>query len=147
MRRRAKPSDAETLRGTGVLVVEDDILLLMDLESILLEAGAEIAGVCRTVTDALAMAERKGVAAAILDVRVGRETIAPVARRLASRGIPFVFYTGQIEDDPELAEWGGCKIINKPAQAGAIVAAVANLVNNNCGRQTKRASAGRRQSA
>jgi DNA-binding response OmpR family regulator len=134
----------------GVLVVEDDILLLMDLESILLEAGAEIAGVCRTVTDALAMADRKSVAAAILDVRVGRETIAPVARRLASRGIPFVFYTGQIENDPELAEWGGCKILNKPARAGAIVAAVANLVNNNYGgrfEQTKRASAGRRHSA
>jgi hypothetical protein len=34
------------LRGARVLLVEDDVLLLMELEAILREAGAEIAGCC-----------------------------------------------------------------------------------------------------
>jgi CheY-like chemotaxis protein len=81
------------LRGARLLLVEDDALLLMELEAILLDAGAEMAGCCRTVRDALAVASSEGIDAAILDVRVGRETIAPVAQRLASRGTPFIFYT------------------------------------------------------
>ncbi len=119
---------APALRGVRVLVVEDDILLLMELQAILLEAGAEIAGCCRTVREALTIAERNGVAAAILDVRVGRETIAPVARQLASRGTPFIFYTGQVENDPELAEWTGHRVLSKPARASTIVAAVAEAL-------------------
>jgi DNA-binding response OmpR family regulator len=122
-------SGAEALRGARVLVVEDDMLLLMELESVLLDAGAEIAGLCRTVDDALTVTDESGVSAAILDVRVGRQTIAPVARALASRGTPFVFYTGQIEGDPELIEWKGHKVLSKPARRSAIVAAVADLLN------------------
>ena len=117
------------LRGARVLLVEDDILLLMELEAILREAGAEIAGCCRTVREALAVAERNGVAVAILDVRVGRETIAPVARQLTDHGTPFIFYTGQVENDPDLAEWTGCRILSKPARASAIVAAVAEVLH------------------
>jgi DNA-binding response OmpR family regulator len=116
------------LRGARVLIVEDDALLLMELESILLEAGAVIAGCCRTLKEGLAAANSDGVAVAILDVRLGRDTIAPVARKLASRGTPFLFYTGQVETDPILAEWTDRTILTKPAQPSVIVAAVANLL-------------------
>jgi DNA-binding response OmpR family regulator len=123
------------LRGARLLLVEDDALLLMELEAILLEAGAEMAGCCRTVRDALAVAGGGDVDAAILDVRLGRETIAPVARRLASRGTPFIFYTGQVESDPQLAEWTGHRVLSKPARAGAIVAAIAEVLHSApCGR-------------
>jgi DNA-binding response OmpR family regulator len=101
----------------------------MELEAVLLEAGAEIAGCCRTVREALAVASGDEVDAAILDVRVGRETIAPVAQQLASHGTPFIFYTGQVEKDPQLAEWAGCRILSKPARAGAIVAAIAEVLH------------------
>jgi DNA-binding response OmpR family regulator len=111
-----------------VLIVEDDVLLLMELEAILCEAGAEIAGLCRTVPEGIAAAARDGVEAAILDVRLGRETIAPVARELARRGTPFIFYTGQVENDPVLAEWRGRAVLSKPAKPCAIVSAVADLL-------------------
>ena len=127
MEQLAKFSKVSALQGARVLIVEDDLLLLMELELILLEAGAEIAGCCRSVREGLAAADDR-IAAAILDVRVGRETIAPVARRLASRGTPFVFYTGQVPGDPELAEWPGCTILSKPARPGTIVAALADLL-------------------
>ena len=118
------------LRGVRVLVVEDDAIISMEIEAILSEAGAEIAGCCRTVKDALALAETDGLTAAILDVRLGRETIAPVARELARRGVPFVFYTGQIDTDMMRAEWPDCSIVSKPAQPRAIVKAVADLLHH-----------------
>jgi len=52
-----------------------------------------------------------------------------VARQLASRGTPFIFYTGQVENDPDLAEWTGCRILSKPARASAIVAAIAEALH------------------
>ena len=101
----------------------------MDLVSTLVEAGAEIAGVCRTVKDALAVAKQDGVVAAILDFRLGSETVEPVARQLSSSGIPFVFYTGQLEAEHLLrSEWPGCKILRKPSRPQAIVNALAGVV-------------------
>jgi DNA-binding response OmpR family regulator len=116
------------LQGARVLIVEDDGLLLRELELILLGAGAAIAGCCRTVKEGLAVAEKDSVTAAILDVRIGRDTVAPVARQLARRGTPFMFYSGQLEDDPVLAEWAGRKFLYKPARPSAIVAALADLL-------------------
>jgi DNA-binding response OmpR family regulator len=116
------------LNGALVLVVEDDFVIAMELESILVDAGAEVAGPCRSVKDALALAGDHGLAAAILDVRIGRETIAPVAKELVRRAIPFVFYTGQADTDLIRTEWPGCKIVHKPAHPRSIVSAIASLL-------------------
>lgn len=113
------------LQGARVLVVEDDALLLMELEAILIDAGAEVVSVCRTVADGVAAAQQDDITAAVLDVRIGRDTIAPVARQLASRGTPFVFYTGQLGSDPAIAEWADHTIVAKPTQAKTIISALA----------------------
>ncbi len=116
------------LTGARLLVVEDDAILLMELEAILRAAGAEIVGLCRTVNEALTTLQSEHISAAVLDVKVGKETIAPVARQLGRRGTPFVFYTGQVANDPALAEWSGCEVIAKPAKTKAIVATVAEVL-------------------
>jgi len=114
-----------TLQGVRVLVVEDDFLILTELKDVLLDAGALVVGPYRTIKDALVSITRDDVAVAILDIRVGRETIAPVACQLSRRGIPFLFYTAQTDMDPIHAEWPRCTIVSKPAQAETIVGAVA----------------------
>ena len=118
------------LRGVCVLIVEDDALLLMELESILQDAGAEIVACCRNVKDGLTALEQKPLAAAILDVRIGQETIAPLARQLVNRRTPFLFYTGQVENDPALAEWSDHMVLSKPARPAAIIAAVSQLLEH-----------------
>ena len=116
------------LHGSRVLLVEDDFIILMELQSVLTDAGAVIVGACQSLQDALAKAERDDITIAILDIRLERQTSAPIARKLARRGIPFIFYTGQVETEPIRAEWPACRIVSKPAPARAIVAAAAALL-------------------
>jgi DNA-binding NtrC family response regulator len=116
------------LNGKRVLVVDDDFILLKELESILIGAGAEIAGLCQSVKDALNIIDEDDLAAAVLDVRLEHETVEPVARELSRRGVPFVFYTAHAETEPIRSEWPECKIINKPAQHRTILEAVAGVL-------------------
>jgi DNA-binding NtrC family response regulator len=125
-RQGPEASDGATrLGGARVLVVEDDFIIAMELKSILLDAGAESVDICRNVKQAMVCADGDDFSAAMLDVRVGKEAIIPVARALARRRIPFIFYTGQVDLDAIRVEWPECTIISKPAQPRTIVRAVA----------------------
>jgi DNA-binding NtrC family response regulator len=128
MQPQGRVNDDRTLEGLRLLVVEDDAILLMDLEQILESAGAEIV-LCRSVADALAALAENRIAAAVLDFRIGQETIVPVARQLSQRGTPFIFYTGQLAGDLALAEWRRSAVVIKPAPARKIVAAVVEALN------------------
>ncbi len=120
--------DEPDLQGAHVLVVEDDLLISMELTSVLTAAGADVIGPSHTVADALSLVDREDISVAILDVRLGDDTVAPVARGLSRRKIPFVFYTGQGNDDPLWQEWPASKVIPKPSLPRSLVAAVADVV-------------------
>jgi DNA-binding response OmpR family regulator len=123
------PTDETILQGAHVLVVEDDFLISMELASILTAAGAEVIGPSRNVAGALALVDRNEISAAILDVRLGDDTVAPVARGLSERNIPFLFYTGEASTDPIWREWPAAQVISKPARPRSLVNAVATLIN------------------
>jgi len=120
--------DGAALNSARVLLVEDNFLILMELEATLREAGAKVVGSCTTLESALLLANDGDIDAALLDVRLGQETIAPVAHCLARRGIPFGFYTAQTEADPSFAEWPEAMLLEKPASPKAIVAALARML-------------------
>jgi len=108
-------------------VVEDDTFILMDLEAVIVDAGAEVVGLCRSVGEALSTLDTTRVDVAILDFGVSDGTVAELAHRLTANGTPFCFYTGQVATDPRLAAWHAPKIIQKPAQPRAIVDTLATL--------------------
>jgi DNA-binding response OmpR family regulator len=116
------------LDAARILLVEDDFIILMELETVMTEAGAQIVGSCRTVEAALTMAMNGDIDAALLDIRLGQQTIAPVARCLRQRNIPFAFYTAQTQMDTSLAEWPESPVLGKPAPPSAVVATVARLI-------------------
>ena len=115
------------LEGMLVLLVEDDTFIMLDLEAILSEAGATVVGPCRSANEALPLIDGARLDAAIIDFGLDGDTAAPIATRLTRRGTPFLFYTGQVEADPRLAEWQHASILQKPARPAAIVAAVKAL--------------------
>jgi DNA-binding response OmpR family regulator len=111
-----------------VLVVDDEFLIAAQLQCDLTEAGAEVVGPSHTLQDAIALAEREHLTAAILDIQLGRDNVGPLAQRLTDRGIPFVFYTGQVHTDPIRTRWPNSKVISKPATADNLIAAVASVM-------------------
>jgi len=117
-----------TLAGKRVLIVEDDALLLLDLEEVLRQAGAQSVRSCCTIEQALRCSEAERFDAAIIDVRIGSDSIAPIARQLVARGTPFVFYTGQPRNDRIMAECLNCQIVSKPAQSDVIVNTLTGLL-------------------
>lgn len=120
--------DPPRLDGARVLVVEDEFLIALEIAAIMTEAGAIVVGPAGSMPDALALADEAGLSVAVLDMRLGSASIAPVAHKLADHGIPFIFYTGQTKGDPVQAEWPDCQVVSKPASSIALLNAVAALL-------------------
>jgi CheY-like chemotaxis protein len=102
------------LEGRRVLVVEDESLVAMLLETMLEDMGCTPVGPLATVDEALeAIAADSLLDAALLDVNVAGRPVFPVAAALDARHTPFVFSTGYGEGGlPD--EWRGRPTIQKP---------------------------------
>lgn len=119
------PIDADhALAGAKILVVEDEVLIAFDLRARFEDAGAESVKLAHTLTDAMALAERSDVGVAVLDVRLGRDPVGPVAEALRKRRIPFLFYSGQPASDPVREAWSKVPAVAKPADARTLIGAV-----------------------
>lgn len=119
----------QSLNGARILVVEDEPLIALDIGEGLVEAGAVVIGPSSTVASALALVGTRGLAAAVLDVRLDGETVFPVAAALCARSIPFVFHTGDTEGRKVLtADWPGNEVLSKPAARAMIVATLVKLL-------------------
>lgn len=82
------------LEGLRVIIVEDDAMLAMALETALVELGCNVVGLASTLDDAIPLASEAVCDGAILDVNLAGERVYPVADILAARGIPFLFASG-----------------------------------------------------
>ena len=110
---------SQTFAGRRVLVVEDEALVAMLLETILEDMGCMAVGPAATVDEGLRMAADEAVDAALLDVNVAGRQVFPVAHALKDRGVPFVFSTGYGEGGlPD--EWRGQPTLQKPFTEAAV---------------------------
>ncbi len=116
------------LQGARILVVEDEPIIAMELQSVFEDKGAVVVGPARTLEAALRHAGKAQISAAVLDLRLGPEPIAPVARLLRARDIPFLFYSGQPRNDPLRAEWPEALFLSKPATTHQLMIAVLSLL-------------------
>lgn len=106
------------LLGQTVLAVEDEVLIAMDLEKMLADAGADV--VCAaSVADAIREATQIKLTAAVLDVQLGNESVEPVCNYLQELRVPFIFATGY--HNPPSPRWEPVPRISKPYSTGDIV--------------------------
>ena len=110
---------SQAFAGRRVLVVEDEALVAMLLETILEDMGCMAVGPAATVDEGLRMAADEAIDAALLDVNVAGRQVFPVAQLLKDRGVPFVFSTGYGEGGlPD--EWRGQATLQKPFTEAAV---------------------------
>ena len=117
------------LQGRRVLVVEDESLVAMLLETILQDMGCTPVGPASNIDEGEALArDEASLDAALLDVNVAGRQVFPVAAALKARGVPFVFSTGYGEGGlPD--EWRGNPTIQKPFTEAAIRDALMKAMN------------------
>lgn len=120
-------AEAGRLCGTRILVVEDEFIIAMQLQSVFEEEGAHVLGPYSTLAEALEHAASDDITVASLDVNLGQDTATAVATVLNRRQVPFMFYS-VATDDPALASWRHVRLIKKPAAASELIDAVAALV-------------------
>ena len=110
-----------------VLLLEDEALIAVALQDDLEEAGYEVAGPFVTCTDALSWLEAHRPDLAVLDTVLKDGPCKEVALRLTSLGVPFLVYSGLVEDTNALPELASATWIEKPATAQALLQALAGL--------------------
>ena len=86
--------DDQSLAGKRMIVIEDEPLVAMDLESCLTAAGCEIVGTAGTVREAKALCAEAPCDAALIDVNLAGRPVDELAAALTKRNIPFAFVTG-----------------------------------------------------
>ena len=115
-----KLSPPSPSRSGRVLVVEDETLIAMELCSDLAALGWEIVGPASTIEEALRLFDGAPLLdAAVLDINLGGILVYPLAERLRSRNVPFVFCTGYEQLDSH-ESYQDYPIIRKPVNVGLL---------------------------
>lgn len=87
-------ANGSSLSGLRILVVEDEPLIALGLETLLQSYGCQVVGPAFDLPQATGLSREQAIDGALLDVNIAGEKVFPVADILTQRGIPFCFVTG-----------------------------------------------------
>ena len=105
---------ARILDGREVMLVEDSLIIALDAEDVLGRLGAERVTTASTVEAALDVLETAPPALAMLDINLGDRDSFPIADRLKSMGVPFLFASGYGEQAQLPGNHAGRPVVQKP---------------------------------
>ena len=83
-----------SLKGKRILLIEDEPLVSMDMESSLTAAGCEVIGPAGTIEDAKLLVEDADYDAALVDANLAGYPVDELATALTQKNCPFAFVTG-----------------------------------------------------
>lgn len=104
---------SDLLAGLDVLLIEDETMVSFLIEEMLEQLGAGTVRHAARLEAGLNLIAAKLPALAILDVNIGGETVFPVAEKLETAGIPFVFITGYGREGLD-GKWAAREVLQKP---------------------------------
>lgn len=107
------------------LVVDDEYLIAVELESILEDAGYRVLSAVN-VPEAREIADAHPVRVAVLDFRMGEAAVA-FARELSARNVPIIFCTGSLPEEVA-AVFPAVPVLPKPFAPELVRAVVAAAV-------------------
>lgn len=109
-----------------VLLAEDELLIALDIQGVLENAGLDVVGPATRVADALTLLETTRVAAAVIDCNLHGEPTLPLARQLMAREIPFVIATAYAPSALP-RDVGGVPCLQKPVSEDELLEAMRSL--------------------
>jgi two-component system, response regulator PdtaR len=119
-----RPPAGRQLQGVRVLIVEDEALVAINLETMLEDLGAEVCGTAASGADAVRKARQLRPEVAVVDIRLkDGETGVEAARTMADElGVAIVFASAH--SDPrivaEMAKVPGAGRLTKPYDAAQL---------------------------
>lgn len=116
------------LNGLSVLVVEDETIVSLLVESMLTDLGCNDVWYASGIEEGLTLLDKSTPGAAVLDVNLAGEPVYPIARRLADAGVPFIFATGYGASGLH-EDWTGRPVLQKPFQCEALASALAEALS------------------
>ncbi|WP_435167100.1 response regulator [Falsirhodobacter sp. 1013] len=117
----------------SVFLVEDELLVAMEIQDLIEEAGLTADGPYPTIEKAGKALQEANPACAILDVRLRDGEVFPVADVLRDSGVPLIFHSGHAVAEDILKRYPTATFCEKPCTPSQILRAVASLM----GRDTK----------
>lgn len=115
------------LSGRRVLVVEDDAMVAMLLQTALEDADCRILGPFEDLATGMRAAQYEAPDAAVLDINLGGEMVFPLAELLDRNGVPFLLLSGYGDSGlpPEKPNWPICA---KPFKLEKLVVELSRLM-------------------
>ncbi|MGB3796927.1 MAG: response regulator [Alteraurantiacibacter sp.] len=111
-----------------ILIVEDEWLVALDLESILEDAGYSVCGPANTVETALELIESERVDLGLLDINLGKKTSYPIAAALREKAKPFAFLSGHSDAHID-SEFRDAPLISKPVEPKRLINHIGKLTH------------------
>jgi CheY-like chemotaxis protein len=117
----AAPDQRRTLEGKRILVIEDEPLVSMEMESDLEAAGCDVIGPAATLDEAKTLVEDSDYDAALLDVNLKGQPVDELATLLTKKNCPFAFVTGYGRDALP-SGFRGAVVLGKPFSSDQLLA-------------------------
>lgn len=108
------PGADNTLQGRRVLVIEDELLVAMELDSVLRAQGCTVLGPALTVDRAAVLIEEGQPEVALVDLNLSGQSALPIAAALNARGVPFLVVSGYSENQSQASELSRAPRLVKP---------------------------------
>lgn len=118
------------LHRKRILIVEDEAIVALMLETEIADAGADVVGPAFDLASAVQLAATP-LDAAVLDINLGGEKVFPAARVLKDRGVPMIFASANCDElDGQGNEFAGYPRISKPLSIRPLLDHLAEMVDS-----------------
>lgn len=111
-----------------MLIVEDEMLVAMELDSLLRDQGCTVLGPAATVKRAIALIAEERPDAALLDLNLNGQPAIPVAAELNRQGVPFIIVSGYSKTHMQAPELSRARRLAKPVERQRLLGELGQLL-------------------